>query len=186
VTSSATPAPSAAGLGSAYESAGYASSGYSMPSAGPSAGPSTGERQATGARPAAPPSSSPMASGERGAPRTVRLTLASIDPFSAMKLSFLLSVAAGIALVVASIVLWSVLNGMGVFDQINGVLGDVGGAEANFDIYKYVGFGRVVSISTVLAVINVLLITALSTIGVVLYNIGSGLVGGLHVTLSDD
>jgi hypothetical protein len=103
-----------------------------------------------------------------------------------LKLSFLLSVALGIALVIASMVLWSVLNGMGVFDQINSVLGDISGDGAEFDIFSYVGFGRVVSLSTVIGVVNVVLITALSTIGAFLYNLGAGLVGGLHVTLSDD
>jgi hypothetical protein len=103
-----------------------------------------------------------------------------------LKLSFLLSVALGIALVIASMVLWSVLNGMGVFESVNSTLSDIGGTEAGFDIYDYVGFGRVVSLSTVIGVVNVVLITALSTIGAFLYNLGAGLVGGLHVTLSDD
>lgn len=101
-----------------------------------------------------------------------------------LKLSLLLSVALGIALVVASMVLWSVLNGMGVFESINSVLTDISGQDS--DIYQYVGFGRVVSLTTVVAVVNVGLITALSTIGAFLYNLGAGLVGGLHVTLSDD
>jgi hypothetical protein len=103
-----------------------------------------------------------------------------------LKLSFLLSVALGIALVISSMVLWSVLNGMGVFEQINSVLGDISGNGDEFDIFDYVGFGRIVSLSTVVGVVNVVLITALSTIGAFLYNLSAGLVGGLHVTLSDD
>jgi len=95
-------------------------------------------------------------------------------------------VALGIATVVASVVLWLVLNGMGIFDQINGVLGDISGTGEEFDVFNYVGFGRVLSLSTVVGVVNVVLITALSTIGAFLYNLGAGLVGGLHVTLSDD
>jgi hypothetical protein len=125
-------------------------------------------------------------SGSAAGPRTARLTIASVDPWSVLKLSFLLSVALGIALVIASMVLWSVLNGMGVFDQINSVLGDISGTGDEFDIFNYVGFGRVVSLSTVVGVVNVVLVTALATIGAFLYNLGAGLVGGLHVTLSDD
>jgi hypothetical protein len=124
--------------------------------------------------------------GAAAGPRTARLTVASVDPWSVLKLSFLLSVALGIATVIAAIVLWSVLNGMGVFDQINDVLGDISGDGSEFNIFNYVGFGRVVSLSTVVGVVNVVLITALSTIGAFLYNLGAGLVGGLHVTLSDD
>jgi hypothetical protein len=125
------------------------------------------------------------AAASHGGPRTARLTIASVDPWSVLKLSFLLSVAIGIATVIASVVLWSVLNGMGVFEQINSVLSDISGT-GDFDIFDYVGFGRIVSLSTVVGVVNVVLITALSTIGAFLYNLGAGLVGGLHVTLSDD
>ena len=112
--------------------------------------------------------------------------MASVDPWSVLKLSFLLSVAIGIALVVASVVLWSVLDGMGVFTDINKVLEDVGGAQSRLNVYDYVGFGRVVSLSTVLGVVNVVLMTALSTLGAFLYNLASSLVGGLNVTLTDE
>jgi hypothetical protein len=121
-----------------------------------------------------------------GGPRTARLTIASVDPWSVLKLSFLLSVALGIATVISAVVLWSVLNGMGVFAQINDVLSDISGTGDEFDVFNYVGFGRIVSLSTVIGVVNVVLITALATIGAFLYNLGAGLVGGLHVTLSDD
>lgn len=116
----------------------------------------------------------------------MRLTLARVDPWSAMKLSFLLSVALGIALVVASVILWQVLNGMGVFDTLNGTLRGVGGPQSKFDLYDYVGLSRVVSLSVFVAVINVVIIMALASVGAFLYNIAGSLVGGLHVTLSDD
>jgi hypothetical protein len=117
-----------------------------------------------------------------------RLTVASIDPFSALKLSFLLSVAAGIALVIAVVVLWLVLSAIGVFGDLNSVLGDLGlnTTTKKFDIYDYVGFGKVVSISIVIAVINAALLTALATLSAFLYNLSAGLVGGVRVTLSDD
>jgi hypothetical protein len=103
-----------------------------------------------------------------------------------MKLSFLLSVAIGIAMVVASGVLWTVLDGMGVFSDINDLVAQIMGSSGAFDINDFVGFGKVLSIGTVLAVVNVVLLTALSTLGAFLYNIAASLVGGLHLTLSDD
>jgi Transmembrane domain of unknown function (DUF3566) len=157
-----------------------------------SAAPSVPARSAPRSNPGPPPASAhqpgPMygSAAVGGGPRSVRLTVAGLDPWSVLKLSFLLSVAIGIAMVIASVVLWSVLNGMGVFDQINRVALDITGTENRFNIYKYVGLGRVVSLSTVLGVVNVVLMTALSTLGAFLYNLGSGLVGGLHVTLTDD
>ena len=46
--------------------------------------------------------------------------------------------------------------------------------------------GRVLSLSIVIGVIDVILMTALSTLGAFLYNICSALVGGLQLTLTDD
>ncbi len=145
----------------------------SKPKAAPRKAPVKKRPPRTGPRPAA------------GAPRRVRLTVARVDPWSVMKLVFLLSVAIGIAMVVAAGVLWTVLDGMGVFADINGVVGELFGS-GRFDVNDYVGFGKVVSLGTVLAVVNVVLVTALSTLGAFLYNISANLVGGLHTTLSDD
>jgi hypothetical protein len=105
-----------------------------------------------------------------------------------MKLSFLLSVAAGIAGVVMIAALWLILSSMGVFTDLNrtveAVLNTTNGAK--FDLMNYIGLGRVVSLSIVVAVIDVILVTAVSTLGAFLYNVSSSLVGGLQVTLTDD
>jgi len=119
--------------------------------------------------------------------RRVRLTLSRVDPWSAMKVSFLVAVGLGIATVVMIAVLWMLLSGMGVFDQINSMIEKIiGDADTEFNIMDFVGFGRVVSLSVVLGVVNVLLITAMSTLGAFLYNVCASLVGGLQLTLTDD
>ena len=133
------------------------------------------------------PAQSPAPGSEPSpGPRKVRLTVARIDPWSAMKLSFLLSVAFAIATVVASVVVWQVLNAMGVWDSLNTQVRDIAGKSSKFDLNDYVGLGRVVSISTLVAVVNVLVTMALATLGAVLYNIAASLVGGVNLTLSDD
>jgi len=145
--------------------------------------------QGNGARPTAQytdPRQAGTGSMAAVGPRKVRLTVARVDPWSVLKLSFLLSVALGIVLVTASVVLWSVLDAMGVFTAINTELRNIGSAKTEFDINQWVGLGRVVSLSTVIAVVNVLIIMALSTLGALLYNLASSLVGGLQVTLADD
>lgn len=122
-----------------------------------------------------------------GTGRKVRLTVSRIDPWSAMKMSFLVSVALGIALVVMTAVLWTVLAGMNVFSQINSVVGSLMSNNGHpFDILDYVGFGRVVSLSIVVGVVDVVLLTAISTIGAFIYNVSANLVGGLSLTLTDD
>ena len=121
-------------------------------------------------------------------PRRVKLSVSRVDPWTAMKLSFLLSVAMGIAGVVMVVALWTILSGMGVFTDMNrtveSVLNTTNGAK--FDLMNYIGLGRVVSLSIVIAVIDVILMTAITTLGAFLYNVCSSLVGGLQVTLTDD
>ena len=124
--------------------------------------------------------------GVRRGPRKARLSLARVDPWSVFKLSLLLAVALGIIGVVVTAVVWNVVNGMGVFSDVNSLVGQVQGDQNAFDIYDYVGFERMLSLSVVVSAVNVLIITALSTLFAFVYNISSGLVGGLHVTLTDE
>ena len=136
----------------------------------------------------------PAGAGTAGSPaaaarsRRVKLTVSRVDPWSVMKMSFLISVALGIAGVVMVAVLWMILSGMGVFSDIDRLVGSVlqRPGQNPFDLMDYIGFGRVVSLSIVIGVIDVILLTALSTLGAFLYNICSALVGGLQLTLTDD
>lgn len=120
--------------------------------------------------------------------RRARLVLARVDPWSVMKLSFLLAVALAVVTVTAVAVLWSVLESMGVFAAAGRTIADVtqGESGGGFELMDYAGLSRVLGVTTVLACVNVVLITALSTLGAFLYNLAASLVGGLHVTLSED
>jgi hypothetical protein len=119
--------------------------------------------------------------------RRVKLAVARVDPWSVMKMSFLLAVAAGIAGVVLTAVLWLILSGMGVFADIDRVVGEIQPSTTTaFTLMNYIGFGRVVSLSIVLGVIDIILMTALATLAAFLYNICSALVGGVQLTLTDD
>jgi hypothetical protein len=135
--------------------------------------------------PAAAPAR-PAARKAKG-PRRVRLAVARVDPWSVMKMSFLLSVALGIAGVILTAVLWMILSTMNVFSDIEGVLQSLQTTTSDpFSIKDYVGFGRVVSLSIVIGVIDVILMTAIATVMAFLYNICSALVGGVQLTLTDD
>ncbi|MEO8557232.1 MAG: DUF3566 domain-containing protein [Actinomycetota bacterium] len=122
------------------------------------------------------------------APRRVKLSVSRVDPWSVMKMSFLISVAVGIAGVVMVAALWMVLSGMGVFADINRTVEEVLNSSngSRFDLMDYIGLGRVVSLSIVIGVIDVILMTAIATLGAFLYNVCSSLVGGLQLTLTDD
>lgn len=119
--------------------------------------------------------------------RRARLLVSKVDPWSVLKMAFLLSVALGIVTVVAAIVLWTVLDLTGIFDQVDGLLGTLAGSEGGgFELKKVASLGQVASFATIIAVINVVLLTALSMLSAVLYNISATLVGGIGVTLTDD
>jgi hypothetical protein len=148
------------------------------------AAPGAAATQGPATRAAAAAATSRKAKG----PRRVRLAVARVDPWSVMKMSFLLSVAVGIAGVILTAVLWMILSTMNVFSDIEGVLQSLqtAGSADNFSIRDYVGFGRVVSLSIVIGVIDVILLTAIATVMAFLYNICSALVGGIQLTLTDD
>ena len=118
-------------------------------------------------------------------PRRVRLSVSRVDPWSVMKLAFLLSVAIGFITVVATMVVWYVLNDMGTFSTIQTFMSDTIGPQA-VNLMQFVQFDRVVSLSVLIAIVNVVLLTALATIMAILYNITAALVGGVHLTLTDE
>ena len=120
--------------------------------------------------------------------RRARLRLVHLDPWSVMKTASLLSIAFGIVTVVAVAVVWSVLGAAGVWESINKTVTDVLGGESaqSFDVENYVGTSRVLGFTMLVAVLNVVLITALSTLGAFLYNLAAALLGGVEVTLAED
>jgi hypothetical protein len=121
-----------------------------------------------------------------GALRKARLTLAQIDPWSIMKMTFVLSIAAGIVLVVAVWLLWILLAGGGVFVSVDRTVGDITGSGSSVSVVEIFSLRRVMGIALMLSVVQVVLITALATLGAFLYNLAAGLVGGVEVTLAED
>jgi hypothetical protein len=120
--------------------------------------------------------------------RKARLRLTHVDPWSVMKTAFLLSIALGIVTVIAVAVVWSVLGAAGVWDSINRTVQDVLGGDSGstFDVENYVGTSRVMGFTMIVAVVDVVLITAIATLGAFMYNLAAALLGGVEVTLAED
>jgi hypothetical protein len=120
--------------------------------------------------------------------RKARLRMSRIDPWSVMKTSFLLAIAFGIVTWVAVFIVWSAIGAAGVFDNINNTVTEVLGTPAAepFRIENYINTGKVMGFTTLLACADVLIITALATLGSFLYNIAATLLGGLEVTLASE
>jgi len=144
------------------------------------------ERPARAPRPASEKASRAAAGPRRS--RRAQLRLVQVDAWSVMKTSFLLSIALGIVLVVAVAIIWSVLGAAGVWDSINSIVQQaVGGDNSKpFDIQQYVGTSRILGFTMIVAVLDVILITAIATLGAFLYNLSAALLGGIEVTLAED
>jgi hypothetical protein len=126
----------------------------------------------------------------RGGPRVrrARLKIVNIDPWSVMKVSFLFSVALGIVLLVAIALLWMALDFMGFFSTVASTVSDVSGNQNSpgFDVVAFFSLPRVMGMATILALIDTIMITALTTLAAYLYNLSTDLVGGVEVTLAEE
>lgn len=140
--------------------------------------------------PEEPATSRPITSAARrtGKVRKARLRLLRVEPWSVMKSAFVLSIAIGITFVVATATLWSVIDAAGVFQVVGDLVIDLTESDsaAGVDVTDYVGFSRVVGLATVIAVIDVVLLTALATLFAFLYNLSAALLGGFEITLAED
>jgi len=121
----------------------------------------------------------------RRGPRKARLVIKHIDPWTVMKLSFVVSVVMLAVCVVAVAIVYGVLGKMGVWTQINTLVNEVSPTTTSSTLHSPVSAGRVVGVAAVIGAINVVLLTALSTLGAAIYNLISDLVGGIEVTLTD-
>jgi hypothetical protein len=149
--------------------------------------PATGAAQATGTQAAAGAAKAGSGSGPKAArgPRRARLQLRHIDTFSALKISLVLSIAMFFIWMVAVGVLYGVLSGLGVFDTLNDLFGQLGTASGADGRSEVITPGIVFGGAAVIGAINIVLMTALCTVAAFIYNMCSDLVGGLEVTLSE-
>lgn len=121
--------------------------------------------------------------------RKARLRLARIDPWSAMKTSFLFAIAGGIMFWVATYLVWAAIGASGLFDYINTMVASIinaPGQQDAFQIQRYVSTNKVLGLAAVLAFVDVVLLTILGTLAAFLYNLAATMLGGLEVTLAED
>ncbi len=156
-----------------------------QPVSGPSAAPGQSAPAQAG-RPAAV-SAGPRSVSRRT--RKARLRLARIDPWSVMKTSFLFSIAFGIMFWFATYVVWSVFGASGLLDAVNSILQSVlsnPNDQTQVRIEDFVNTNKVLGVAALIAVINVVLLTALGTLTAFLYNLSATILGGLELTLAED
>jgi hypothetical protein len=129
----------------------------------------------------------PSKAAARRSVRQAHLTIARVEPWSVMKFSFVVSLVAFVILFVVVSVLWGSLSALGVFDSLQRVVSSVTSSQASNGVNaaKWFSASRILGWTALLGSLNIVLITAMSTIGAVVYNLTSRLVGGVEVTLRE-
>ena len=123
------------------------------------------------------------------ATKQVRLKLVYVDFWSTVKLSFLVAVSLGIVLVVSTVLIYLVLQSTGVFAKLDSLLADIlsaGDSEAPFSIAESFSLLTVTFFSFIVAVLNIVVGTALGAITSILYNFSVRLTGGLLVGFTNN
>ncbi|MEU1958470.1 DUF3566 domain-containing protein [Nocardia sp. NPDC019255] len=139
--------------------------------AGPQSGPVS---------PAVPVAVAAVASGE---PLRATVQIRRIDPWSTLKISLVISVAMFFVWMLAVGLLYIVLEGMGVWERLNNTFTDMVSQDSGS--VGLIDAGTVFGYAGVIGLINVVLFTALGTVGTFIYNQCCDLVGGIQVTLAD-
>ncbi|MDA8737309.1 MAG: DUF3566 domain-containing protein [Aquiluna sp.] len=118
--------------------------------------------------------------------KQIRLKLRVIDVWSATKVGFFVAIAAGIAIVVGAWLIWSVLANSGVFSAVGGLLSSVLGEANAFNLEDEFSFDNVMSTAVTLALLNLVITTALAAIYALIFNLISKLVGGISLTFTNN
>jgi Transmembrane domain of unknown function (DUF3566) len=125
------------------------------------------------------------AGGGRG--RRADLVVARLEPWSVMKFSFLISLVAWVMLFVAVAVLYFALSSLGVFESVQKTLTSVtsSSGSAGVSMSKWFSASRILGYTMLIGAVNIVLITALSTVGAMVYNLVTHMGGGIEVTLRE-
>ena len=117
-------------------------------------------------------------------PRRASLQVKRFDPWSVLKLALVLGVALFFVWMFAVGVLYAVLDGMGVWAQLNGTYQDLT-SDAGGGGGQLITAGGVFGVAAIIGVVNTILFTALASVSAFIYNISADVAGGIEVTLSE-
>lgn len=137
------------------------------------------------------PNTRPAGSGKlqvgsraKAGPVRASMQIRRIDPWSALKVSLLLSIALFFVWMIAVAFLYLVLGGMGVWSKLNSNVGDLLTSTSGSG-GELVSAGSIFGGALMIGLVNIVLLTAMATIGAFIYNLSTDIVGGVEVTLAD-
>jgi hypothetical protein len=119
--------------------------------------------------------------------RRADLVVARLEPWSVMKFSFLMSLVAWVVLFVAVAFLYFTLSSLGVFTSLQHTLSSVTSSTSSsgMNLNHWFSASRILGYTMLLGAVNIVLITALCTVGSMIYNLVTHLGGGIEVTLRE-
>lgn len=120
---------------------------------------------------------------ERAKPRAASLRLVRLDPWSAFKYSLVFSVFVFLVWVVTSVVLFSVLQALGVTDSLVELSDALFKDELREQVASLLTLGAVLKLSAVTGVVVAILFAVVATLLSIVHNVVSALTGGVKVTL---
>ena len=123
-------------------------------------------------------------STRKTASKQVRLKLVYVDFWSSVKLSFLVAVCLAIVTIIATFLTYTVLVQTEVLTTVDELYATVAGESA--DLAAVLSIGNVMGFAVVVAVLNMVVITALGAIYAVLYNLSVKITGGLLVGFTNN
>ena len=116
--------------------------------------------------------------------KQVRLKLVYVDFWSSVKLAFLVAVCLAVVTIVATFLTYTVLLQTEVLSKVDALYATV--AAESGDLSTILSIGNVMGFAVVVAVLNMVVITALGAIYAVLYNLSVKITGGLLVGFTNN
>jgi transmembrane protein DUF3566 len=156
--------------------------GIDTPTRGFRRPPGQGAAEARPEMPSQTPGGFPMSWPRGRRPRQASLQLKRLDPWSVLKIALVLAVVVYLVWMVAVGVLYGVLNGIGVWDRLNGQYADLVAEQGG---ERLISVGRVFGVAALIGAVNSLLVAVGLSVGAFIYNVSADLVGGIELTLSE-
>jgi Transmembrane domain of unknown function (DUF3566) len=118
-------------------------------------------------------------------PLRASMQIRHVDPWTVLKVALVLSTALFFVWMIAVALLYLVLGGMGVWSKLNSNVGDLLTSSGGSAGGELVSSGTIFGGAALIGLVNIIVLTAMATIGAFIYNLTTDLVGGVEVTLAD-
>jgi uncharacterized membrane protein SpoIIM required for sporulation len=111
--------------------------------------------------------------------KQVRLRLVYVDFWSAVKLSFLAAVALAIVTIVSFFLIYMVVQTTGLIAQMDEFFRSF--TDGSMSVSQFIGLPQVMAFATIIAILNLVVVTVLGAVVAGIYNLAVKVTGGLLV-----